>query len=77
MLDEWEMARRKAQARREGKAEGRAEMASTMIKSLTDEGQSKAEVLDFLTRMFKLPQESAEQYYKQAMEEAVSATEAE
>ena len=60
---EYELARREA----EGKVEGKEEMATTLIQSMNDEGKGKNEIITFLVQMLKLPQRTAEDYYSNAM----------
>lgn len=67
MIDEWEMKRRKAEAYREGQAKEEADIAARVVKYYVAEGQSKAEVVDELTRLMGLSPASAERYYEQTM----------
>lgn len=68
---EYELARREAEAMKKGKSEGRvegkAEIATTLIQGMTDAGKGKQEIIAFLTHMLKLSPETAESYYRKAM----------
>lgn len=64
---EWALEQSKAEGIAEGELKGEAKAAEAVIQSMDAEGQSKNEIISFLTKMMKLPQTLAEQYYDQAL----------